>query len=685
MPSPDGNAGGPVEEVLDPAPRPTMKHVPGLDGIRGVAVAAVVAYHLRYLSGGFLGVDVFFVLSGFLITSLLLVEVTGTGRINARRFWGRRIRRLVPAVLVLVPVVMALAWAVRWPRTRLDSLAWDAFSTLTWWANWRQASGTSYWDADTPSPFRHAWSLAIEEQFYLLWPLLLIVAATLARRRGRSMATWVGVTAAVGFALSSLWHVVLAHRLDPSELSRVYVGTDTRVLAPLAGCALACVWIRVGPRLAHSVRSVWWDLVAVTAVVVLATMVVTVRVSSASLYRNGGFVVAAVAAVALVATTLSGRSRLTRLAELGPVRWLGLRSYGIYLWSWPLQVMAEQRFPEADRHLVAVAVVITSLVVAEISFRLVEDPIRRGTFWAARPIARRPAWTFAVVAAAVSVIAASSYAIAPPAHEQIDTEESASMVTHPPPPPPPPPPSDPGEAGQRGLRVMTTGDSVIWTALFQLPQDRIPEGIATIDGRAVIGCGLMASDGWLYRSSDPDSEPFVSPAGGACAEQAEGERIGLTGDPDVVMAWPGAWETIDVQSPSGEIFEAGTPEYAELVVDKLVQQARAAHGVGAAFAIVPWACPGPDAPLERRTPEHLAQMQDIVDTAVERTQSENLDAFVVEPNDAVCVESDPLGEPTPEKNRAMNDEVHVKDPEGAVWVWDTWLAPALREHLAGTN
>ena len=675
----------PAEVGQDSADRPRLAHVPGLDGLRGLAVAIVVAYHLNLLPGGFLGVDVFFVLSGYLITSLLLAEVGRTGRVDARRFWGRRVRRLVPAVLVMVPSVIALAWVVRWPRTRLDSLALDAFATLTWWANWRQASGTSYWDADTPSLMRHAWSLAIEEQFYLVWPIVLIGGAVLARKLGRSLATSIGLAATAAFALSSVWHVVLAHRLDATELSRVYVGTDTRVLAPLAGCVLACVWSRRKERPTPSAWVALWGPTAAVASIVLGVMVVSVRVSSPDLYRRGGFVLVALAAMALVAATLAGSTRLTAWSVLRPLRWLGLRSYGIYLWSWPLQVLAEHRFPEAPRSWLVVGVVATSLLVAELSFRLVEDPIRRGLWWAAHRGARRPAWALGVAAAAAAVVATSTYAVEPPVHEQIDTAESASMATQQPPPPPPPPPDGEAAADDQ-LRVMLTGDSVIWTVGFHLPSDQLPEGIASIDGRAVIGCGLLASDGWLYRSTDPNSPPFVEPAGGACVEQAEAERVGLTGEPDVVLAWPGAWESIDVRSPSGDVLQVTDAEFREVVSDKLVDQALAAHEVGAAFAVVSWSCPGPDAAPERRSPEHLHRMDEIVTDAVERARTDHgVEAFAIEPNEQVCVDADPFGEPTPEKNRAMNNEVHVKDAEGAIWVWHTWLAPALREHLAGRS
>lgn len=170
-----------------------LAHRPGLDRVRGAAVAAVVAYHLGHLRGGFLGVDVFFVLSGFLVTSLLLAETRDDGGVDLGSFWSARLRRLAPAVFVLVPTVLAGAWLVGWPSSRLDDLAWDGVATLTWWQNWRQiVASQSYWDPN-PSPFRHAWSLAIEEQYYLLWPLVVMVVVGWAARGRRPARMVVGM------------------------------------------------------------------------------------------------------------------------------------------------------------------------------------------------------------------------------------------------------------------------------------------------------------------------------------------------------------------------------------------------------------------------------------------------------------------------------------------------------------
>src|SRR6478609_7820597 len=204
---------------MDREHRARWAHRPGLDGLRGLAVVAVVAYHLGYLSGGFLGVDVFLVLSGYLITGLALGEIGSTGALSLAAFWGRRIRRLVPALLVVVASVIVVAVAIGWPRDQLHALGWDGIATLTWWANWRQVQGPSYW-ASGENLFRHAWSLSIEEQFYVVWPLVLVGCAAFARRASRSLPAVVGTVALLGALVSTAWQLALSHRLDDAALSR---------------------------------------------------------------------------------------------------------------------------------------------------------------------------------------------------------------------------------------------------------------------------------------------------------------------------------------------------------------------------------------------------------------------------------------------------------------------------------
>ncbi|MCU1371060.1 MAG: putative acyltransferase, partial [Ilumatobacteraceae bacterium] len=406
--------------------RSRWAHRPGLDGLRGLAVVAVVAYHLGYLHGGFLGVDVFLVLSGYLITGLALGEIGESGQLSLRAFWGRRVRRLVPALLVVVLVVTLVALAIGWPRDELHALGWDGVATLTWWANWRQVQGPSYW-ASGQNLFRHAWSLSIEEQFYLVWPLVLVGAAAVARRTRRSIAAIVGGIAFAGAVASAGWHLVLAHRLDAADLSRVYVGTDARALAPLLGCALACLLSRRGPT-DLAAGTVGRVLGAVGGLVLLV-LVVTAEVASPALYRNGILVVASLASAAVVARASAlpadDGSILGWAATTDAARYLGSRSYAIYLWSWPIQVLLSFRWPDLPKAVIAVITVALSLALAELSFRFLEDPIRRRTGWAARARFRRPAWGAVMASAAAVLIAAFVLAAPPPLHERVGSAEAA--------------------------------------------------------------------------------------------------------------------------------------------------------------------------------------------------------------------------------------------------------------------
>lgn len=666
----------------------SLHHVTALDGLRGLAVAAVVAYHLGYLPGGFLGVDVFFVLSGYLVTSLLLAELAGTGRVDLPAFWGRRLRRLAPAVLVMVPVVLVAALAVRWPATQLRSLGTDAFASVTWWANWRQAAGTSYW-APGPSPFRHAWSLSIEEQFYLAWPLVVMASGWCAHRLGRSVRAAVGAAAGIGVLAGSTWLIVSGWRLPDGDLSRAYLGTDTRVLAPLMGCLVASAW--PGHRRLRPLSRPVAAGAAAGALAGLAVAATVVHVYDPALYQWGVFpaaaLLSAVLVVALVrAPTSSARhaahpAHLTRVAALlghPVVTYVGRRSYAIYLWSWPLQVLGTRRFPSAPRALLALGVVVTTVAIAEVSHRIVEDPIRRQRSWATRPLVRRPAWALGMLAP-VLVLALVAHRSEPvPAEQRFETADSLRQASRPPPPPAPTATASGAQAARRptSLRVMVLGDSVAFTAVYYGPRsDRLPAGISSIDGRGIIGCGVLAAAGWRYPASEGGG--FVAPAGGDCERQDEAEQVGLGGRPDVVVAMAGAWEFQAAQSPEGHVVPAQSDEMRQELVAALVVRAGKAHRVGARFALVEWACPGAQTAGPRREPGYIRWINDTFDAAASTARRRGYDAEVIRPTTAVCDGADPAGEPTPAKRAATDDEVHVRNVDGAWWLWSTWLAPAL--------
>jgi peptidoglycan/LPS O-acetylase OafA/YrhL len=654
-------------------------HRPGLDGLRGLAVVAVVAYHLGYLHGGFLGVDVFLVLSGYLITGLAIGEVGDTGGLSLRAFWGRRVRRLVPALLVVVLVVTLVALAIGWPRDQLRALGWDGVATLTWWANWRQVQGPSYW-ASGENLFRHAWSLSIEEQFYLVWPVIVVAAAAVARRTRRSVVPILGGIALTGAVASATWQVVLSHRLADADLSRVYLGTDARAVAPLLGCALAC--LLAGRRPAALAAGVTGRVVGAVAGLVLLVLVVGAEVASPALYRNAILVVASVASAAVVARTSAlpegDRSILGWATTTRTTRYLGLRSYAIYLWSWPIQVLVSFRWPDLSKAVVALITIALSLSLAEVSFRVLEDPIRRRRGWASRARFRRPAWGGVALGAAGVLIAAFVLAAPPPLHQQMDTAEAATEALRPVETtttlPGPTTTVAPGKP--EPLKVLVTGDSVAWTVGYYKPTNPFPDGIAAIESRAIIGCGLLSAEEWGYPQGGNEG-PFTRPGEGFCVNGPDADALGLAGKPDVVLTLPGSWEWSRAEAPSGHVVPAQSPEMAEVLTRRLLRRIETANAAGARFAIVAFSCPGQRAAGVRKDPDFIHWINGVLADVVGTAQADGADVQFIEPTAKVCVDADPAGEPTQAKRDATGDEIHVNSLAGGTWMWNEWLAPAL--------
>ena len=354
---------------------PKLAYIPALDGVRAVAIGLVFAYHLDVgvLPGGFLGVDLFFVLSGFLITSLLLAEFRRSGGIDLVAFWLRRARRLLPALFLLVAVIAI--WALGVSRFERDQLRWDVLSALGYVANWRFiATGQSYFSEFTqPSPVRHLWSLAIEEQFYVVWPLLASVGLLVASRRrwGRMVVMGVLVAATIG----SL--TVLAATYDEWDPSGAYFSTISRAHELLIG-ALGAVLVAAPSRVPWVLRRHGASLAAVSVPVVLGFAVALHDTSSA--YYYGGSLLFAVAALALVVglVVAGDRGPVGRALSLAPVRYVGAISYGLYLWHWPLITWLTPDTIGVDGPLLAFLRVAATLLVASASYLVVERPIRRG-------------------------------------------------------------------------------------------------------------------------------------------------------------------------------------------------------------------------------------------------------------------------------------------------------------------
>ena len=383
------------------------RHLPALDGVRALAILGVIAYHLGagWASGGYLGVDLFFVLSGFLITSLLLEEKSSRGRIGLGAFWGRRARRLLPAlflVLVAVSVYAVANGRFSSPTSGgaaidLGGLRGDALATLAYVANWHAIfSHQSYFTQfSTPSPLTHTWSLAIEEQFYLLWPLVIVALVRLSPRRWRR----VGLGLCVAGAGASMLAMAVLYRpgVDPS---RIYYGTDTRAFDLLVGAALAFVAAarpQPGPRARAALHRV-----SPVALVALGALWATAG-TSAGLPRSwmfeGAFLGCAVLAGLVIADVRQlDQGPLARVLSTPPLRWIGTISYGLYLWHWPVIVYLNHPRTGLDGAGLDGARIGLTFALATASYYLVERPIRRASFAGTRPRLAVPGAVIATVA-----------------------------------------------------------------------------------------------------------------------------------------------------------------------------------------------------------------------------------------------------------------------------------------------
>jgi peptidoglycan/LPS O-acetylase OafA/YrhL len=346
-----------------------------------VAVICVIAYHLNVPAarGGMLGVGVFFTLSGYLITDILLSQWRRHGTLRMGEFWLRRARRLLPALflmLVTVSVYVALFDAGQLAEVRRQAVA-----AALYVGNWSTIAqhGSYFARFAVPLPLDHLWSLAIEEQFYLVWPWVLLTAIWLLRSGlGLLLLTLAGA-AFSAWVMGQLYHP----GLDPT---RVYEGTDTRAFALLIGAALAMVWgSRAADRGLGPRPTALLDAAGVAGLIGILVLVWKTSVFSSFLYP-GGFVLLAIATAALVAAVVNPASRLGPVLALAPLRWTGVRSYGIYLWQWPIIVLASPTQIAFQWRRAALEVAGT-LLVASLSWRLVEEPVRRG---ALGRLSRRP-------------------------------------------------------------------------------------------------------------------------------------------------------------------------------------------------------------------------------------------------------------------------------------------------------
>ena len=352
------------------------RYITGLDGIRAIAVIMVLAYHLKLalFKSGFLGVTVFFVLSGYLITGILISEVEEEGTIDLKNFWLRRIRRLVPAVMSMAVVIIFVSAVVN--RIIFTKGCKDFLASVLGFNNWWQIfNKVSYFEAaGVPSPFTHCWSLAIETQFYLIYPLILLEIYKLVKSRGEGRANRGLLFAGVTLLLALISVILMIVLFDPQQdASRVYYGTDTRAFSLLFGALLAILWeYRMVPRrLSANVNMVLGSV----SFAVLLVMTIAINGSSNFWYRGGQFF-GTILTVLMVYAVSGRKTWLSRFLSNPVLKWMGDRSYSIYLWHYPIILLISKGI-KASWWITLIEIVL-SVVLSELSYRFIETPIRHG-------------------------------------------------------------------------------------------------------------------------------------------------------------------------------------------------------------------------------------------------------------------------------------------------------------------
>jgi peptidoglycan/LPS O-acetylase OafA/YrhL len=526
--------------------------MPGLDGLRAIAVLAVIAYHLGapWAQGGLLGVGVFFTLSGYLITDLLLGRWRA-GSLRLGNFWIRRARRLLPALFLMLIVVTA--WVTLAQPSQLASLRGAVASAATYWNNWWLISQhISYFARfGPPSPLGHLWSLAIEEQFYLLWPFVLILGLRFVRERpGPARVHLRLALITIGLAIASA--VLMAVLYHPGfDSSRVYDGTDTRAFGLLFGAALAMVWpaAQLSRNVAPPARRLL-DGLGTIGLVGIALLIWRTNQYSSFLFPIG-FVLLSLSTVLLLAALVHPAARLGRILGIRPLRWIGVRSYGIYLWHFPVIVLTTPTL-EAGHVALGRAVLQTAatFIIAALSWRFVEDPIRRGALGRIWTRVKSGRWSlgslprlgWATLGASAAVLVLASFGMAGVA--PVGRVSSLAAST----------PVD-ALSTQAPLTAPGNGKKTALAPISRRPPSATPSGASaeSSDGasnstktscRAVVHIGDSTSEGLI----SPDYLPKAKERIGAQYARvgARSFRPEITGATSIVETLPGGENAYDV-------------------------------------------------------------------------------------------------------------------------------------------
>jgi peptidoglycan/LPS O-acetylase OafA/YrhL/lysophospholipase L1-like esterase len=642
-------------------------------------MAAIMGYHaeLAWADGAFLSVSTFFTLSGFLITTLLVLERERTGAIDLKDFYVRRLRRLMPAALVALVGIAVIAWLFGTPSQQ-QGLRGDGLSALFYGANWRFiATGSDYADLFVePSFVRHFWTLAIEEQFYLVFPL--VTVGLMALGKGRRSVLLLGYG---GIAVATTATMALLHQPgDP--LIRFYYGTDARVAELLAGCVLAVLLTGRWPFRTSAAR-VAAGAMGTTALALTLVLWVLAQIDGDLWYEGGLFGYSLVTCAVIVACVTPGNPVRWLLAAW-PLRELGRISYGTYLYHWPVfLVLDEERtgLPEYPLFVLRVAV---TLGLAYLSFRFIETPVRKGTFRLPVRPAVAAATAIAVVAGALLVVT-----VDPPEPDLVLVQEERDA---PPPPPPdrPPPtipptvppttgvPTAPGTAGTTAstvppvpfpapARVMVVGDSISWSLGNGVLDWGEQTGLAEVWNAGQIGCGVATGgEPVLHQNPCEDFRTLLPP-------------VIAQFRPDVAVMMTGAWDLGDRTFPGREgPSSPGDPEFDQWMLDEYQQVVDVLTAEGAVVAWLTAPCieeterAGPFAGTSVFEPERTEHLNDVV---IPRLAAANTDRMrVIDVNAEICPDGQYAGD-LYGVSGARPDGLHFSDEGG--FATSEWLGPQI--------
>jgi len=641
-----------------------LPYRPALDGIRALAVAAVLAYHagLPWARGGFLGVDAFFVLSGYLITSLLLAEWRSQGSIGLVAFWSRRARRLLPALFLMLAGVAVYAVVIAQPE-ELDKLRGDALATIGYVANWHSMlSGQSYFDQfSIPSPLRHTWSLAIEEQYYAVWPLLLVF---LLHVRRVSMRTLLGVSLAMLAGSALLMALLFQPGHDPS---RVYYGTDTRAQSLLVGAVLSMLLWRLGP-VRGALPKAMLQVVALACVVGLGRAWMTTSADSVLLYRGGFLLLAMGVALVVAAAVQPEGGPVARALSLAPLRGLGLISYGVYLWHWPVYLVLTPDRTGFDGYGLVLVRIAATLAISIASYRLVEMPVRRGAFgkW-------KISWVFAPGAAAGVAVALVLVTRGGAPAFSLSTVPVAPMPST---AASPPRGDTTAKTADAPVRVLLVGDSVGLSLGWGFEREGPALGLSTWN-KGGMGCGFLSVD----EERDDDGQ-WVSERAELCKRWRSGWPSDVQAfQPDAVVILFGPWDTLDLKV-GGDVLEVGSPEWHAYAWSQLESAVDTFSTSGAKVILLTAPCfkPRDMALAPTISGQHLRVWPvEPLNSLYGEFAQQHPEISVVDLDGFICPGGE-YSDLTIDGVKIRSDGVHFT-PEGAAVV-ARWLAPQIEEIVA---